>query len=29
MTAAQLTNAELAIMELLWEAERMTARQNT
>jgi BlaI family penicillinase repressor len=27
MTAERLTNAEMAIMELLWESERLTARQ--
>ena len=27
MTAERLTNAELAIMELLWETEPLTARQ--
>ncbi len=27
MTSERLTNAELAIMKLLWETERMTARQ--
>ena len=27
METQRLTNAELAIMELLWEAEQMTARQ--
>lgn len=27
MNAERLTNAELAIMELLWQTEKMTARQ--
>jgi len=27
MTSSRLTNAEMAIMDLLWETERMTARQ--
>lgn len=27
MTAERLTNAELAVMELLWSTERLTARQ--
>ena len=27
MTSERLTNAELAIMELLWETEQLTARQ--
>ena len=27
MTTERLTNAEMAIMELLWESDRLTARQ--